>query len=102
MVRTWYARPLLPPRNAVFAPVSTASLHRQQFSYKPLGSPTSDGVRAYGQDNMGLVLAVYLDTGAIAWKASCGPDAFAARYPSNVIVVDGVVYLGCSNLVRLR
>ncbi|KAG2444449.1 hypothetical protein HXX76_001202 [Chlamydomonas incerta] len=71
---------------------------RQSFSYKPLGSPTADGVRAYGQDNAGLVLAVYLETGAIAWKATCGPDGIAARYPSNVIVVDGVVYLGCSNL----
>ncbi|KAG2444451.1 hypothetical protein HXX76_001204 [Chlamydomonas incerta] len=70
----------------------------QHFSYKPLGSPTSDGVRAYGQDNVGLVLAVYLETGAIAWKATCGPDAAVALYPSNVIVVDGVVYLGCSNM----
>ncbi|KAG2444448.1 hypothetical protein HXX76_001201 [Chlamydomonas incerta] len=71
---------------------------RQSFSYKPLGSPTADGVRAYGQDNTGLILAVYLETGAIAWKATCGPDGTDARYPSNVIVVDGVVYLGCSNL----
>ncbi|PNW88174.1 hypothetical protein CHLRE_01g017600v5 [Chlamydomonas reinhardtii] len=68
------------------------------FSYKPLGSPTSDGVRAYGQDNAGLVIAVYLDTGAIAWKATCGPDSNSLYYPSNVVVVDGVVYLGCSNL----
>lgn len=32
------------------------------FSYKPLGSPTSDGVRAYGQDNAGLVIAVSIGT----------------------------------------
>lgn len=45
-------------------------------------------------------MQVYLDTGAIAWKATCGPDSNSLYYPSNVVVVDGVVYLGCSNLVR--
>ncbi|KAG2434074.1 hypothetical protein HXX76_007802 [Chlamydomonas incerta] len=63
-----------------------------------LGAPATDGVRVYTQDNRGVCVAVYVDSGILAWRANVGEGT---SYPSNLLVADGIVFVGTAdNTIR--
>ncbi|KAG2453284.1 hypothetical protein HYH02_002607 [Chlamydomonas schloesseri] len=87
------SRPPSPPSPSSPPPVASP-IPRCWTSTSPallLGAPATDGVRVYAQDNRGVCIATYLETGIVAWRANVGEGL---AYPANLLVADGIVFVG--------